>query len=48
LQRFFAKRAGSTTIEVKGSHVAFVKAQTAAIAGLIEQAAKTVKVAVAN
>jgi pimeloyl-ACP methyl ester carboxylesterase len=39
LQRFFAKRAGSTTIELKGSHVAFVKAQAAAVARLIEDAA---------
>ena len=40
LERFFAKRAGSTTIEVKGSHVAFVKAQVQPIAQLIEAAAK--------
>jgi pimeloyl-ACP methyl ester carboxylesterase len=45
LQRWMAKRAGSTVIEVRGSHVAFVKAQTAAIAKLIEQAATTVKLA---
>ncbi len=44
-QRTMAKRAGSTVIEVTGSHVAFVKAQTAAIAKLIEDAATTVKLA---
>ncbi len=39
-----AKRAKSTVIEVKGSHVAFVHSQAAAIAKLIETAATTVKV----
>ncbi len=45
LQRMFAKRAGATTIELKGSHVAFVKVQVGAVAKLIETAATTVKVA---
>ncbi len=40
LQRFMAKRAGSTTVDIKGSHVAFI-AHPAAVAKLIEQAAAT-------
>lgn len=48
LQRMFAKRAGATKIELKGSHVAFVKVQAAAVAELIESAAKSVKLAAAN
>jgi pimeloyl-ACP methyl ester carboxylesterase len=39
LERFMAKRAGSTTIEVKGSHAIFMS-QPQIIARLIEQAAK--------
>jgi pimeloyl-ACP methyl ester carboxylesterase len=42
LERFMAKRAGSTTIEIKGSHAIYVS-QPQAVAGLIEQAAKTAK-----
>lgn len=42
-QRMMAKRAGSTIIEVGGSHVAFIKAQTAVIAELIETAATSIK-----
>jgi pimeloyl-ACP methyl ester carboxylesterase len=38
LQRFMAKRAGSKTVEVNGSHVAFI-ARPAEIAKVIEQAA---------
>ncbi len=45
IQRSLAKRAGSTAIEVAGSHTAFVTAQAAAIAKLIEDAATTVKLA---
>jgi pimeloyl-ACP methyl ester carboxylesterase len=43
-ERLMAKRAGSTVAEVKGSHVAFISHPEAA-AKLIEQAAKTVKLA---
>ncbi|TCL62228.1 alpha/beta hydrolase [Rhizobium sp. BK251] len=42
LERFMAKRAGSTTIEVKGSHSIYIS-QPKAVAGLIEQAAKDAK-----
>jgi pimeloyl-ACP methyl ester carboxylesterase len=42
LERFMAKRAGSTTIEVKGSHAIYMS-QPAAVAKLIEQAAKDAK-----
>jgi pimeloyl-ACP methyl ester carboxylesterase len=39
-ERTMAARAGSTVIEVEGSHVAFVLSQTAAIAELIATAAR--------
>jgi hypothetical protein len=39
LERFTAKRAGSTTIEVKGGHAIFMS-QPQIVARLIEQAAK--------
>jgi pimeloyl-ACP methyl ester carboxylesterase len=39
-QRFMAKRAGSTVVEVKGSHAIYV-AQPEAVATLIEQAANS-------
>jgi pimeloyl-ACP methyl ester carboxylesterase len=42
LERFMAKRAGSTTIEVKGSHAIFMS-QPQTVAKLIEQAAKDAK-----
>ncbi len=42
LERSMAKRAGSTTIEVKGSHAIYVS-QPRIIAKLIEQASQTVK-----
>jgi pimeloyl-ACP methyl ester carboxylesterase len=42
LERFMAKRAGSTTIEVKGSHAIFMS-QPEIVAKLIEQAAKDAK-----
>ncbi len=42
LERFMAKRAGSTTIEVKGSHSIFMS-QPKIVAKLIEQAAKDAK-----
>ncbi len=42
LERFMAKRAGSTTIEVKGSHAIYMS-QPQAVAKLIEQAAKDAK-----
>jgi pimeloyl-ACP methyl ester carboxylesterase len=45
-QRSMAKRAGSTTVEVKGSHAVFVS-QPEAVAAFIEQAAKSVKTSVA-
>jgi len=41
-QRAMAKRAGSTVVEVKGSHAIYVS-QPDAVAALIEQAAKSVK-----
>jgi pimeloyl-ACP methyl ester carboxylesterase len=43
-QRAMSKRAGSTVVEVKGSHAVYVS-QPAAVAALIEQAAKGVKAA---
>ena len=42
LERFMAKRAGSTTIEVKGSHAIYAS-QPAIVAKLIEKAAKEAK-----
>ena len=42
LERFMAKRSGSTTIEVKGSHAIFIS-QPETVAKLIEQAAKDAK-----
>ena len=42
LERFMAKRAGSTTVEIKGSHAIYMS-QPAAVAKLIEQAAKGAK-----
>jgi pimeloyl-ACP methyl ester carboxylesterase len=45
-QRSMAKRAGSTVVEVKGSHAIYVS-QPVAVAALIEQAAKSVKVSAA-
>ena len=43
-QRAMSKRAGSTVVEVKGSHAIYVS-QPAAVAALIEKAAKGVRVA---
>ena len=43
-QQFMSKRAGSTVVEVRGSHAVYVS-QPEAVAGLIEQAAKGVKLA---
>ena len=43
-QRFMSKRAGSTVIEVKGSHAVYVS-QPGAVAALVEQAAKGVETA---
>src|SRR5712675_3144212 len=43
-QRAMSKRAGSTVVEVKGSHAIYVS-QPSAVAALIEQAAKKVKAA---
>ena len=45
-QRFMSKRAGSTVVEVKGSHAIYVS-QPEAVAALIEQAAKSVKTSAA-
>jgi len=45
-QRSMSKRAGSTVVEVKGSHAIYVS-QPQAVAALIEQAAKSVKTSVA-
>jgi pimeloyl-ACP methyl ester carboxylesterase len=45
-QRFMSKRAGSTVVEVKGSHAIYVS-QPEAVAALIEQAAKSVKASAA-
>ena len=41
-QRAMSKRAGSTVVEVKGSHAIYVS-QPEAVAALVEQAAKSVK-----
>jgi len=43
-QHAMSKRAGSTVVEVKGSHAVYVS-QPAAVAALIEKAAKGVKTA---
>jgi pimeloyl-ACP methyl ester carboxylesterase len=45
-QRFMSKRAGSTVVEVKGSHAVYVS-QPEAVAALVEQAAKSVKTSAA-
>jgi pimeloyl-ACP methyl ester carboxylesterase len=45
-QRAMSKRAGSTVVEVKGSHSIYVS-QPKAVAALIEQAAESVKVSAA-
>lgn len=45
-QRAMSKRAGSTVVEVKGSHAIYVS-QPAAVAALIEQAAKGISAAAA-
>src|SRR3984893_3588940 len=45
-QRSMAKRAGSTVVEVKGSHALYVS-QPEAVAALVEQAAKSVKTSAA-
>jgi pimeloyl-ACP methyl ester carboxylesterase len=45
-QRAMSKRAGSTVVEVKGSHAIYVS-QPEAVASLIEQAAKSVKTSAA-
>src|ERR1700737_4218568 len=45
-QRSMSKRAGSTVVEVKGSHAIYVS-QPGAVAALIEQAAKSVKTSAA-
>src|SRR6266436_1275985 len=45
-QRAMSKRAGSTVVEVKGSHAIYVS-QPKAVASLVEQAAKSVKTAAA-
>ncbi len=45
-QRAMAKRAGSTVVEVKGSHAIYVS-QPGAVAALIEQAAKGISTAAA-
>jgi hypothetical protein len=41
-----SKRAGSTVVEVKGSHAIYVS-QPEAVAALVEQAAKSVKTSAA-
>jgi pimeloyl-ACP methyl ester carboxylesterase len=46
-QRAMSKRAGSTVVEVKGSHAIYVS-QPAAVAALIEQAAKSIPAAAAR
>jgi hypothetical protein len=43
-QRAMSKRAGSTVVEVKGSHAVYVS-QPAAVTALIEKAARGVKAA---
>src|SRR6266481_5595649 len=45
-QRAMSKRAGSTVVEVKGSHAIYVS-QPEAVAALVEQAAKSVKTSAA-
>jgi pimeloyl-ACP methyl ester carboxylesterase len=45
-QRTMAKRAGSTVVEIKGSHAIYVS-QPGAVAALIEQAANSVKASAA-
>jgi pimeloyl-ACP methyl ester carboxylesterase len=45
-QRFMSERAGSTVVEVKGSHAIYVS-QPEAVAALIEQAAKSLKTSAA-
>jgi pimeloyl-ACP methyl ester carboxylesterase len=45
-QRAMAKRAGSTVVEVKGSHAIYVS-QPEAVAALVEQAARSVKTSAA-
>src|SRR6266481_747371 len=45
-QRAMSKRAGSTVVEVKGSHAVYVS-QPEAVAALVEQAAKSVKTSAA-
>jgi pimeloyl-ACP methyl ester carboxylesterase len=45
-QRAMSKRAGSTIVEIKGSHAIYVS-QPKAVASLIEQAAKSVKTSAA-
>jgi pimeloyl-ACP methyl ester carboxylesterase len=45
-QRFMSKRAGSTVVEVKGSHAIYVS-QPEAVAALVEQAANGVKTSAA-
>ncbi len=45
-QRFRSKRAGSTVVEVKGSHAIYVS-QPEAVAALVEQAAKSMKTSAA-
>ena len=45
-QRSMSKRAGSTLVEVKGSHAIYVS-QPEAVAALVEQAAKSVKTSAA-
>jgi pimeloyl-ACP methyl ester carboxylesterase len=45
-QRSMSKRAGSTVVEVKGSHAVYVS-QSEAVAALVEQAAKSVKTSAA-
>jgi len=46
-QRAMSKRAGSTVVEVKGSHAIYVS-QPGAVAALIEQAAKGITTAAAS
>jgi len=43
-QHFMSKRAGSTAVEVKGSHAVYLS-KPEAVAALIEKAAKGVKLA---
>jgi hypothetical protein len=46
-QRLMSERAGSTVVEVQGSHAIYVS-QPEAVAALIEQAAQSVQPAAAN